>query len=123
MKKLLFFVCNVFIRALHLLSLSFWAWYHILECQHSGVSFADAKSVRFDGKHSIVIKPGAKVIIGKGFTCRSDSGSGIEHSTTKIIVDSDAHLTIGDHTGISNSILLCKQSLYIGNQVLIGGGA
>ena len=102
--------------------LSFWNWYHVQELRYCGIKFADATSVCFDGKHNIIIKPGAKVYIGKNFISRSDSGSGIETTMTKIMVGEDATLYIGDNVGISNAVLLCKNSISIGNQVLIGGG-
>lgn len=104
------------------LLLSFWNWYHIQECRQLGVQFVDSNSVTFDGKHSIIIKHGAKVTIGRGVTFRSDNGSGIETSQTRIIVSDGATLSIGNNTGISNAIIICKSSLCIGNSVLIGGG-
>ena len=122
MYRLFFIVCNVCIKAKQRFSQMFWNWYHKIECQCCGVCFIDVRSVRFDGAHSIVIKPDAKVTIGKGFTSRSDRGHGIETTMTRILVGEGATLTVGDGTGISNTVLLCKNSLTIGNQVLIGGG-
>ncbi len=118
----LFYMFHFFIRIHIRLLNSFWAWYHVQECKHYGVHFDDENSVCFDGLHSIIIKSGAYVNIGQGFISRSDRGSGIETTMTKILVGEGATLTIGEQSGMSNTIILCKKSITIGKHVLIGGG-
>lgn len=118
----IFRIINLWLRARNRIANHFWAWYHIRECKYHGVQFAAEESVRFDGRHRIIIKPGSNVRIGKGLISRSAAGSGIETSMTSIKVSEKSVLTIGDNVGISNVIILCNNSIRIGNQVLIGGG-
>lgn len=65
----------------------------------------------------------ANVVLGKGIHINSSmrsnpSGGGTEH--TMITVFPGASLSIGDNVGISNSTIVCRESVTIGNNVDIG---
>ena len=104
------------------ISASFWQWYHIHYCLANNVIFSERKSVLFNGRSVISISPKAKVTIGKAFYCNSGPHSGIGTTPTKISVENEATLSIGDYTGISSTTILVKNSVQIGNHVNIGGG-
>lgn len=55
--------------------------------------------------------------IGKGFICRTSAGG-----YSRITVDKDAELVIGDYSGTNNVTLLCYKQIHIGDYVNIGNG-
>lgn len=100
----------------------FWIRYNVQELLYLGVEMVEEASVKMYGRHVLRIGTGAEVKIGLNFTSRSGEDSGIETGITKILVSGGARLSIGDNSGISNTTILCSNSIDIGNHVLIGGG-
>ena len=80
------------------------------------------KKCLFIGRTFLHIK-GGEVTIGDEFIARSGIEQGIDCSNAcKIIVGKGAKLTIGESSGITNSVLLCHESIKIGHHVNIGAG-
>ncbi|NLW19653.1 MAG: acyltransferase [Candidatus Cloacimonetes bacterium] len=65
-----------------------------------------------------------KIIIGDGFVCNSGKKQNPIGGDTvlRLAVYENAIVRIGNQVGISNSTLVCKESITIGDKVLIGGG-
>ena len=92
-------------------------------CLAHQVKFNPEK-IHFYGKTDMFFHPGSKVTIGDGFICRSGRTSGtIDHHVMSVIeVRPGATLSIGSHSGISNTCIHCHQSITIGEYVNIGAG-
>lgn len=92
-------------------------------CHAHNVKFNPHK-IHFYGKADLQFHPGSEVVIGDDFICRSGRiGSSIDNHTMSVIeVLPHAKLTIGHHTGISNTCIHCHQSVSIGNYVNVGAG-
>lgn len=118
----LFSICNTLARAKKKLSDLYWDWYHKNECLKRNVVFSDIRNVHFIGHHSLLLFPDSTIKIGNSFTSRSGESSGIVPITSKIMVRDGGQLVIGNNCGISNTVILCKKSITIGNNVLVGGG-
>lgn len=79
--------------------------------------------IQFYGKPEMRIEKGARVSIGKGLICRSGFGNAIDNSSgTVISVLKGAELTIGEQSGMSNTVIHCHESITIGSNVNIGAG-
>lgn len=72
------------------------------------------------GKPIINIANGGIVEIGRGFRCNSNADAGIDGYKSRISVGPNAHLKIGDCSGMTNSSIQCRNSITIGSHVLIG---
>lgn len=82
-----------------------------------------SSQVEFKGFCRIRIADGAKISIGDGFVCNSGPIFSIGvASCSKIEVGPGAVLTIGHHSGMSNTSLLCMKNITIGHHVNIGDG-
>jgi len=70
------------------------------------------------------IKNKGKIQIGDFFRCQSGKYRNPIGNAfiTRLIVKKNAELIIGKHAGISNSTIYCTEKIYIGNNVMIGGG-
>lgn len=121
--SVLFTICNILARTKKKLSDSYWDWYHKNECLKKNVVFSDIRNVHFIGHHSLLLFPDSTIKIGNSFTSRSGESSGIVPITSKIMVRDGGQLLIGNNCGISNAVILCKKSITIGNNVLVGGGS
>lgn len=71
--------------------------------------------IKFIGKNYVSI--GGTVQIGKAFVCRTTPDG-----YSKIVVQKGANLIIGNNSGITNTIIQCFNSIYIGDNVKIGNG-
>lgn len=81
----------------------------------------DWHSIRFYGKCYLMTRGTVK--IGKCFKCNSGPYASFDGSgVSKIDVAENACLTIGDHSGISNTTISCMKEIRIGSYVKIGGG-
>lgn len=69
----------------------------------------------FTGAHFLGIA--GQVKIGKGFICRTGP-----EGFSKIVVNKNASLYIGEYSGVNNITLLCHNNIHIGNHVNIGNG-
>jgi acetyltransferase-like isoleucine patch superfamily enzyme len=77
------------------------------------------------GRLNLSIHPSAKVTIGDNVRLNSgwivnSVGSG---QSITITVGKNAKLQIGNHVGISNTIIVVEKEVIISDEVLIGGGA
>ena len=83
----------------------------------------EPKSIRFHGTCILQIKRGAKISIGSHFVCYSGARCAIDNGkVSKIVVLSNAQLKIGDMSGMSNTVLWCRNRIIIGDYVNIGAG-
>ena len=85
------------------------------------VKFSD---FRTSGIPFVMVARSGKMSIGKNFAMNNGiSGNPIGcHDPCTFFVDREAELCIGDNVGISQSALVCHQSIFIGDYVKIGGG-
>lgn len=87
----------------------------------NGVEFA---SFRTGGRPCVIIARGGSMHIGKKFAMNN----GIKHNPIGapqpcvFFVDKNCCLSIGENVGISQTALVAKDNLTIGNNVKIGGG-
>lgn len=81
------------------------------------------KNFRVYDRIYLTMHTGASMIIGDNFVF--SSGNGINplcrNIRGKIFIDRNAHISIGDNTGLSSACLWAKESIQIGNRVNIGG--
>ncbi len=77
---------------------------------------------RISGK--LFVAGGGTLKLGKKVRLNSCLAANPIGGDSRIIlsVSENALMQIGDHTGISNSALVCKENIYIGKNVYIGGG-
>lgn len=96
---------------------------YVMGClQYHKVSFNPQK-LRINGLPIINIGRNAMVKIGDDVAIASGSDNGIETSCgSKINIKDNACLKIGDHTGMTNVVIQCHESVTIGNYVNIGAG-
>ena len=81
-------------------------------------------AIHFAGNTKMSISPSAKVVIGPGFLCNSGVENGIGNECySKIVVGDNAELIIGEESGMSNTVIQCRQKVYIGQRVRIGNGS
>ena len=81
-------------------------------------------SIHIKGRPIINIGKNCKVIIGEDVTIASGIFNGIDNTTcSKINIKDDASLSIGNHTGMTNVVIQCHQSVTIGSYVNIGAGS
>ncbi|MCB5228744.1 MAG: acyltransferase [Candidatus Cloacimonetes bacterium] len=73
---------------------------------------------------SLWIRNYGKIRIGNGFRCNSGKHHNPIGGDTvcRLVVYQNGILSIGANTGISNSTIVCQESVTIGRGVLIGGG-
>lgn len=83
----------------------------------------DPTKCRFYGLTYLNLEKGSKVTIGNGFIARSGIDAGIDCGNgCKIAVANGASLTIGEYSGMTNTIIQCHESITIGKHVNIGAG-
>lgn len=85
------------------------------------VSLEDWKSLKISGKCSFGVSPGSRAIIGRNVVINTGDAT-ISPSPTKIFVTGGGILQIGNHTGLSSTVIVCKDKIRIGNYVNIGAG-
>lgn len=98
-------------------------YYHRLVFMCHGIQYG--KNLRvYDGIYFRKNKKG-RIVIGDSFTFTSGRGLNPICSNIKGVIrlDGSAKLVIGDNCGMSSTVLWAKESITIGNNVLIGGGS
>lgn len=121
MKKVLYYIGRAYCFLTKRLSDCFWRHYLVSYCcARKEITVANPKSLTFSGKTLLAVAPGSEVFFGKDVVINSSFHT-ISPSLTKIEVGG-GKLTIGDHSGISSSVIICKDSITIGNYVNIGAG-
>ena len=90
--------------------------------QWQGAKF-NASQVHFHGYTYIRIGKNAQVKIGDDFVSNSGVYNAIDNKVcSKIVVGENAKLTIGNQSGMSNTVLYCVDEITIGDYVNIGAG-
>ena len=98
----------------------FWYTYLKAYCKsRKEIKVSDISSLQFNGKTLIAVSSGSDVRIGKNVVINSSYHT-VSPSVTKI--DVGGILTIGDNSGISSSVIICKDRISIGKSVNIGAG-
>ena len=82
------------------------------------------KSFHTNGIPFVMVARGGTFSIGKNFAMNNGiKGNPIGcYERCTFFVDRGAVLTIGDNVGMSQAALMCHKSIFIGNNVKIGGG-
>jgi acetyltransferase-like isoleucine patch superfamily enzyme len=81
------------------------------------------KDIRFYRKPRLHISDGCKVVIGHRFICRTGKSTLLDNGAySSIYLFPHASLTIGDDSGMTNTIIVSKASVTIGHHVNIGNG-
>lgn len=82
------------------------------------------KSFHTNGIPFVMVARGGTFSIGKNFAMNNGiKGNPIGcYERCTFFVDRGAVLTIGDNVGMSQAALICHKSIFIGNNVKIGGG-
>jgi len=79
--------------------------------------------IQFFGKPRLQFGRGCRVNIGRSFICRSGRFTTLDNGAySSILLFDGAQLTIGDFSGITNTIIASKCSVTIGDHVNIGNG-
>lgn len=88
-----------------------------------GAFLSEPRTMSFHGKCIFQIKKGADIHIGRNFVCYSGPRWAIDNAMiSKITVLKGAQLRIGDMSGMSNTVLWCRNQITIGDYVNIGAG-
>lgn len=83
----------------------------------------DPKECHFNGRTYLNLGKGCKVSIGDDFIANSGIMAAIDCGNgCKICVRDKATLTIGEHSGMTNTIIQCYERIQIGHHVNIGAG-
>lgn len=77
-------------------------------------------NIKFNGYSQLNIS--GSVCIGENFICSSGVEYCMNDGCCKIVVCENAHLSIGDNSGISNTSIHCHEKIEIGSFVNIGAG-
>lgn len=81
------------------------------------------RSILFKGKPDLNFNKKSIISIGDNFICASSSNYAIDcYPMSKICVREGAKLSIGNFSGITNTVIQCHNSITIGNYVNIGAG-
>lgn len=101
----------------------YWELYSLSYMKTRRVECDDFSSLQFNGKVFLNFQKNAVVKIGNGFICNSTPRHVIDNgSFSKIFVANGATLTIGQNSGISNTVIQCWRQICIGSNVNIGAG-
>ena len=82
----------------------------------------DFSKCSFLSKPQLDIRKNSILEIGEGFVCRSGIDAMGNTCCSKIVVYDGASLIIGNNTGISNTVIQCRNRITIGHSVNIGDG-
>lgn len=82
------------------------------------------RGLRATGIPSVNVSLGGKAEIGERFHIRTGvSSTEVGTPGTRIRVGRGGRLRIGNRVGMSNATICCEESVEIGNDVMLGGGA
>lgn len=84
------------------------------------------QGAQYNGLPIILVRDGGQLRIGDNFCANSSKISnpvGLPHPVIMTVVGQAARLEIGRNVGISGASINCRESITIGNDVMIGGGA
>lgn len=98
-------------------------YYQVIYLLGRKVKIKKISSLYLNGNAQWHIARGSNVSIGDDFVCNSGPKYSMDIGVrSKINVEKGARLIIGDHSGMSNSIIQCHKEITIGNYVNIGAG-
>lgn len=81
------------------------------------------EDIKFYGKPRLQFGKNCQIHIGQSFICRSGQFTTLDNGAySSILLFDNARLTIGDFSGMTNTIIVSKHSITIGNYVNIGNG-
>lgn len=120
-QKVLFYIYKVVEQLSFRISVFFYGFYVRKKFYFNNINFGSLTSI---GVPILKISLGAKVCCGNNLYIRSCGKytDTAENRRCKFIVGKDAFLKIGSNVGITASTIVCKKSVVIGDNVLIGGG-
>lgn len=99
----------------------FWERYALAYCrERKNEIHLESKTVRFHGRCLLAVSPHSQVSIGKNVVINSGNHT-VSPSLSKISVGGGS-LCIGQNTGISSTVIICKERITIGENVNIGAG-
>ena len=99
----------------------FWEKYALAYCRvRKKEIHLESKSIRFHGRCLLAVTPHSIVSIGKNVVINSGNHT-VSPSLSKISVGGGI-LSIGDNSGISSTVIICKERITIGENVNIGAG-
>lgn len=121
MYRLVYYIGRIYVFLGKRLSDRWWNSYLVAFCRkRNEIILSDWKSLRFNGKCLFAVAPGSKICIGKNVVINSSHHT-VAPSLSKISVEG-GELTIGDNSGLSSSVIICKERVSIGSNVNIGAG-
>jgi len=120
-QKIFFYIYKVFEQLCLRISILFYGFVTRKKFYLNNISYGSLTSI---GIPILKISLGAKVICGDNLYIRSCGKytDTAENRRCKFIVGKDAFLKIGSNVGITASTIVCKESVVVGDNVLIGGG-
>ena len=113
---------KVWMKLAELSSNAFWNWYAKSYLQLFGATSEDWKSIRFNGKCILQIQKSINIVLGEGAKCNSGIKYVDGRKASRITVLEGGSLKIGKWSGLTNTSLICKERIEIGNYVNIGAG-
>lgn len=124
MKYLIYILSYIVIRLIDKIKL---LYTHIINvytrayiCNRGGISYKN--NLKLIGYTYFHIGNNTKLHLGKELIIRSGNMNAIDIGFSKIVVEDNASLVIGDYSGMSNTIIQCYHKITIGNYVNIGAG-
>ena len=122
MRILFLLAVRLFRKLCRVISYKFQRIHHISLLRKHLASF-DSQSLVFNGKCILQINKGAKVTIGHNFVIWGGERRCVDNNCySQIFVDNYAVLSIGNNSGISNTLINCEGNILIGDYVKIGAG-
>ncbi len=106
------------------ISIFYWRFFSVAFLLIKKAKLKNCCKLFFRGKCVFHIAKGARLSIGENFICNSSSVFAIDNGqNSKICISKDGNLKIGDFSGISNTIIQCRNRIEIGDYVKIGAGS
>lgn len=120
--NLLLFLFLLIIQKLNGIKKRIDRWITLSSLLKYNVKFNPSRVI-FNGRTILEIEDGAEIIIGDHFVANSGRDYAIDCGNgCKIGVKTNAQLTIGKYSGMTNTIIQCHKKIQIGDFVNIGAG-
>lgn len=102
---------------------AFFRWYCPNYLRFFGAELDPVSVPRFNGRCILQLKKSCAITIGEGVVINSGARSCADTGTaSKIVVLEGAELIISSGSGLSNTVIQCRESISIGSNVSIGCG-
>lgn len=121
-------IWNIINKIVYKLTSRYSMWYTFHQSQREAISVLERLEVshgtaRFYGRCHIRVAKGGKMTIGNNFFCQSGPLASIDcQNVSKLQVEENGNLMIGDNVGLSSVIIHCWNNICIENHVKIGAG-